>query len=282
MLMNFNTLSLAGPHPLERLPAWGWLALHAAALWPHGHWVATRLMDGSDEPLGLAALAVLALALLHLAPGMRPTPRAAWAVASAACTGLATLALFWLPPLLGALLAALSFGLAVAAWLPEGVPRLPLMGLALLAMPLVASLQFYAGYPLRVLTAEVSAWLLQAAGFAAERSGAAMTVAGRLVIVDAPCSGVQLAWLAYFCACTAALACRLGDGALLRRMPLVACAVLVGNVLRNSALVALQALDAPVGEALHEGLGLGVLLAVCAAVLAIVARRENGQARQAH
>ena len=31
--------------------------------------------------------------------------------------------------------------------------------LAVLALPLLSSLQFYAGYPLRVLTAELSQWL---------------------------------------------------------------------------------------------------------------------------
>ncbi len=83
-------------------------------------------------------------------------------------------------------------------------PRLPLAGLALLALPLLASLQFYAGYPLRVLTAELSAWAAAGRGLAAERSGAAMVVNGHLVIVDAPCSGVQMAWLAYFAACAVA------------------------------------------------------------------------------
>src|SRR5207249_6833695 len=33
----------------------GWLALQAAALWPHGLWIARRMLDGSDDPLGIAA-----------------------------------------------------------------------------------------------------------------------------------------------------------------------------------------------------------------------------------
>jgi len=59
-----------------------------------------------------------------------------------------------------------------------------------LALPLVSSLQFYAGYPLRLITAQASTWLLQAGGWTAARSGTAMLVDGRLVIVDAPCSGL--------------------------------------------------------------------------------------------
>jgi hypothetical protein len=56
---------------------------------------------------------------------------------------------------------------------------LPLAGLATLALPVVSSLQFYAGYPLRVVTAEASRWLLGAAGFDASREGSAMLVDGR-------------------------------------------------------------------------------------------------------
>src|SRR5439155_398904 len=109
----------------------------------------------------------------------------------------------WLA-LLVALLAALALATGLRAFMPAGRASLPLAGLAVLALPLVSSLQFYAGYPLRVLTAQLSTWGLQLAGVAAARSGSAMTVEGRLIVVDAPCSGVQMVWMAYFCACAVA------------------------------------------------------------------------------
>jgi len=65
-------------------------------------------------------------------------------------------------------------------------------------------IRFYAGYPLRVVTAQVSTWALQLGGMDAVRAGASMQVDGRLIMVDAPCSGVQMVWLAYFCACAVA------------------------------------------------------------------------------
>lgn len=271
-MSGMTTLSLVRPWGFERLPAWAWLALQALALWPHGRWAAARFADGSDDPLGLAALLVLLLAVLLLAPRQREAPRPPWLIASALLSAAATAALWSLPPLPAALLAALALGAALAAWLPAGTPRLPLAGLALLALPLLASLQFYAGYPLRLATAELSTWLLRAAGLAAERSGAAMTVGGQLVIVDAPCSGVQMAWLGYFCACCMALVVNLRDAALLRRLPLVAAIVFAGNVLRNSLLVALEARPQGLDERAHEAIGLAVLALVGAAVGAWVAR----------
>ncbi len=253
-----------------------WLAIHALALWPHGAWAARRVADGSDDPLGLAAIAVLLLWLWRTHESVRTTPRLAWLGAAAALTIAATAAVFAAPPLAAALLAALAISAHVFAWLPEHSPRTAMAGLTLLALPLIASLQFYAGYPLRVFTAQCSAWLLQAMGVAAERSGAAMTVNGQLVIVDAPCSGVQMAWLAYFAACSVALFTQRRDGAFLRRLPLVGLVVLAGNVLRNTTLVALEARPQGLAPWVHEAIGIVWLVVVVGLAVRLMAPRRSG------
>jgi exosortase/archaeosortase family protein len=275
-LVHVPALAVAGPGAARTrchrtgLPPLAWLGLQAAALWPHGRWAWQRLTDGSDDPLGLAALAVLALAVVRLADRLRPAPQPAWLAAYAGLAVAATAGLWGLPPLAGALLAALALAAGVAAWLPASIARAPLAGLAVLALPLVASLQFYAGYPLRVLTAQLSTWGLQLGGFEAQRSGATMTVNGQLVLVDAPCSGVQMVWMAYFCACAVAALGGARDGVFLRRLPLVGALVLAGNVLRNTVLVALESRPAGLDEAVHQGIGLAVLAMVCAAVVGVM------------
>jgi len=261
------------------ITAWGWIALHAAALWPHGLWAARRLADGSDDPLGVAALAALALWLVRAAPALRVQPHLGWLATAVALTAAATAALALAPPLPAAMLAALALAAHLCAWLPQGAARMPLAGLALLALPLVASLQFYVGYPLRVFTAEFSAWLLQAAGIAAERSGAAMTVRGQLVIVDAPCSGVQMAWLAYFTACTVAAFVNLRDGRFLRCLPIVGLLVLTGNVLRNSLLVALESRPQGLAAAWHEAIGIAVLVVVIGLTVRVMSPSQRPGAR---
>jgi exosortase/archaeosortase family protein len=260
--------------PTYLAPA-GWLALQAAALWPHGAWVAARVRDGSDEPLGLAALAVLLMLLALRAHTLRVAPHTGWLAAGVALTLAANAALLVAPPLACALLAALALAAALMAWLPSVAPRASLAGLVMLALPWIASLQYYGGYPLRVLTAQASAWLLQFAGIAAERSGAAMLVQGRLVIVDAPCSGVQMAWMAWFCACAVAAIVGLRDAAFLKRAAWVGLIVLAGNVLRNTVLVALEARPQGLASALHEGIGLVVLALVCAGVIGLMVKGER-------
>jgi exosortase/archaeosortase family protein len=46
--------------------------------------------------------------------------------------------------------------------------------------------------------------------------------------------------------------------------------VLAGNVLRNSVLVVLEAQQEHVLDAVHQGVGLAVLLMVCSAVMAVI------------
>lgn len=261
----------------EAVPPLAWLGLQTAALWPHWRWAAARVADGSDDPLGLAALATLAVVVFRLEPQLRASPKPAWLIAAIGSTVTATLASLSLPPLIGALLAALAMAAGLRSFMPSGHAVLPMAGLAVLALPVVSSLQFYAGYPLRVVTAQLSTWLLQLVGMAAERSGSSMTVQGRLIIVDAPCSGVQMVWMAYFCACAVAALSGLRDRQLLARLPWVGALVLLGNVLRNSVLVALEAQQEQVSEAVHQGVGLVMLVMVCAAVVAVVRGGRDGR-----
>ncbi len=250
---------------LDRQPPALWLALIAAALWPHGMWMARRMTDGSDDPLGALALAALALLLWVQRHALRPTPQPGWFAAALLGAMAATAAQGTLAPLAAALLGLLAFAAGALAFLPGSVARAPVLGLGALSLPLLASLQFYAGYPLRVLTAELSRWLLQSS-HTVQRSGAALQVDGQLILVDAACSGVQMVWLGYFSACAMALVAGRSDRAFLARLPLVGALVLGGNVLRNTVLVAAQAGGWPLPGWAHDGVGLVVLAAVCAAV----------------
>jgi exosortase/archaeosortase family protein len=256
-----------------RLHAPHWLALHALALWPHGVYLVQRALDGSDDPLGVIALVAVAALVVRQRQRLRLTPHLGWLTAALGFALLANGA-WWsgAPSLASALLAALSLAGALLAWWPREQGKAPLLGLVVLTLPWLATLQFYLGWPLRVLTAQLSTWILQGAGFMAERSGASMVVDGQLVIVDAPCSGVQMAWLAYFTACTCAAVTGLPDRAFVRRVPLVGAIVLAGNVVRNSVLVALESRAQPVPATWHEAIGLMALAAVCGAVWMLVQR----------
>jgi exosortase/archaeosortase family protein len=261
---------------VDTAPTGVWLALLGAALWPTAWWMGQRMVDGSDEPLGLLALAALGVLLWRCRGRLRAAPRLGWLALALAGALISTAALWHVPPLVSSLFGLLALGAGLVAFLPPAVATAPVLGLSLLSLPLLASLQFYAGYPLRVLTAEASRWLL-AAGFSVQRSGASLLVDGQLVIVDAPCSGVQMLWLGYFTACVVALHAGRRDASFLARLPAVSLLVLAGNVLRNTVLVAFEASGDHLAGWAHEAVGLAVLAAVCAAIARVMYGPHGGR-----
>jgi exosortase/archaeosortase family protein len=98
-----------------------------------------------------------------------------------------------------------------------------------------------------------------------------------LVIVDAPCSGVQMLWLGYFTACVVAVVAARTDRAFLTRLPAVSALVLAGNVLRNAVLVACEAAGRHLPGWAHDAVGLVVLAAVCTAIAWTVQRPEGAR-----
>ena len=250
---------------IDTAPEWRWLALLALALWPTWWWMGQRMVDGSDDPLGLLALAALAGLLWQHHQHLSATSHPGFQLAALAGAVLTTALHQQLPDLVVALVGLLSMAAGLVAFLPARVATAPVMGLSVLSLPLLASLQFYAGFPLRVVTAEASRWLLSIT-HSVERSGSSLVVDGQLIIVDAPCSGVQMAWLGYFMACVVALATHQSNTTFVLRLPVVGALVLLGNVLRNTVLVAAQASGTQLPGWGHDAVGLLVLAAVCGGI----------------
>ena len=152
--------SCAGASASTPRPAGSGSLLLVAALWPTWLWMGRRMLDRSDDPLGLLALAALGLLVARHRLRLRSSPRLGWFALALAGAVAATAAQGLLPALVVSLLALLALAAGLAAFLPAGVASAPVVGLSVLALPLLASLQFYAGFPLRVVTAEASRWLL--------------------------------------------------------------------------------------------------------------------------
>ena len=260
--------------PSFQMSVWWWLAAQVFSLWPTWVWMSRRMFDGSDDPLGILAIAALAFTVWQIRHRLIQTPRLSWLFAGLAATLAATASVGTLPALLTGVISMLAIAATLLAFLPDDVARLPVIGLAILALPLLSSLQFYAGYPLRVITAEISLWLLTLF-YEVQREGSTLLVNGRLIMVDAPCSGVQMAWLGYFTACVTALWWHLSNRQFLLRLPLVGILVLSGNILRNSVLVALQASHHHVADWLHQGIGLLALGLVCLGIGLLIGYRTT-------
>lgn len=244
------------------------LALQAASLWHVWAWWLDRLGDGSDGAWGLVAVAAAAWLLRGCRPrGVQPEALLLPALLMLAVAILAPVA----PRLVVATLGAAALAASVGAVF-LGRPLVPwLLGALVLALPWIATLQFYLGYPMRVASGEIAATLLRLGGLPAERVGTGLEWAGRTVFVDAPCSGVKMLWAGMLLAFLLAAVHRLDLRRTVALLAATALGLVLLNGLRAAALFYPEAgiLDLPPGA--HTGTGL-VLFAVGAAAAAALAR----------
>lgn len=277
-------------------------ALVFASLWPVWVWHFQRLTDNSDEPLGIVALiTALALAIARrdeadgqpegVPGGMAADVRdrepgcAASIVLCALAMAIYGSIYSRAPHLLLAVLAVFAVGFALNVAV---APRKLSAGywlLLFLSLPLVATLNFYIGYPLRLLVSAIAAPLIAITGFDAVAHGTALQWHSQLIEIDAPCSGIKMLWLALYLSATMACVLQMNlSRAALLSVGAIGSAIL-GNVLRVTSLFYVEAgiikLNASAHEFVHQGTGVAAFAILAAGIvyLALTSPRTLRAAR---
>lgn len=215
------------------------LGLQLIAFWEVWRWYVWRAAYSWDQPWGLLAFVA---ALVFLVISKKPLPREERSLVLPAVLILAYFATYSaFPPLARAIIAFTAVALTASS-LRFGKSFHPgLFGLFYLSLPALPTLQFFGGYPLRVVVAELTAPILRLGGFAVVPEGTCLNWAGKLIWIDAPCSGIKMLWVGLFL--TFVLLC-------LYELPVIRSALLVlfafvviigANVFRAVALFYLEA-----------------------------------------
>lgn len=206
------------------------ILLQLVALAPVTVWFVKRLDDGSDEPLGLLTL-LFALGLAWRDRRMWVSGHTA-RIVGALLLLVSVIGIHGLPPLLRAGIAISG----IAIW--HGLHRSGgLMGLLALSLPVAASMQFFLGFPLRVLAAEGAVRLLELGSIVVFRSGTQIELSGHVVGVDPACGGVRMLWHALAAAMALAAFHRLTWRASIIGGLLAVFLVIPANILRATLLV---------------------------------------------
>ncbi|MCE5230809.1 exosortase/archaeosortase family protein [bacterium] len=261
---------------MRRLNPGIWLvAAQAIAFWPAWRGYGLRAIDRSGEPW--AILALMTFAAYLAAKRRAPVSPAANALVLPAI--VLVIQIFAVPNraslMFQMLLAMLSFGLVVqGCWFGRRM-HAGAWGLAALALPILPALDFYLGYPLRIVTGYISEMLLRMSGFMVTLDGTALAWNGRLIAVDAPCSGLRMMWAGFYLALT--LACFTEQP--LRRsammMAATLAAVIAGNALRASALFFSEAGLVKLPPWGHEAIGIVIFGGMAAAGVWLVLRKRR-------
>jgi exosortase/archaeosortase family protein len=244
------------------------------AFWPVWRWYVARVTDASDAPLGLVALGT---ALLFLLTHGKPKPLTWRPLLLSSVLVLAYVLTWpWCPALLRAALALMAIGCTLSSFCLGRALHPGMLGLFLLSLPLMASLQFYIGYPARLATAHVAAHLLQLTGVHVVAQGPALAWLGEVIAVDAPCAGMRMLWTGLYWHCTLACFLSLPPWATWLTYGVSVGVIFLGNVLRASLLFYGEAGLVTWSTSMHAGVGLAVFASVAVAIFlltAVVKRR---------
>jgi exosortase len=226
------------------------------AFWPVWQWYIERYLDKSDEPLGLlAVITFVVIALVRSRSSSQPIQfkKSLWLLS---CALLVTYVIswWWAPKAVHAVFALTLVGLSFASLYSMGFADWCLLYLTL---PVVATVNFVFGYPMRIAVAYLSSLLLHCTGISAVVQGTTLIWNSRYVEVDPPCSGIKMLWFSLYLAVTISswLKFKWSQTALL-----VSCSVvlaIVGNALRVTLLFFLENELLPItGPWAHQAIGI--------------------------
>ena len=244
------------------------LGLQLLAFWEVWHWYVTRAVYSWDEPWGVLAFVA---AILFLIASRQPLPqneRSLWLPAVLILVYAATYSV--LPPLPRAMIAFTAVAVTVSLLRFGKAFHAGLFGLFYLSLPTILTLQFYGGYPLRIVVAELTAPILRMGGFAVVAEGTCLNWAGHLIWIDAPCSGIKMLWVGLFFTFVVLCLYELPVYKTLLLMPLVGIVIMVANVFRAVALFYIEAgvLDFPAWS--HEYAGVVAFVLEAAGIVSAV------------
>ena len=172
------------------------LIFQLLAYWQVWIWYFQRLSTSSEEIYGL--LAILAIGLFCIKSENTTVKPTFSMVLSAIFVFVYLITYPFFPPLLRAVIAVSGLTATLSIWRFGTIFHLGIWSLFLLSLPIIASLQFYLGYPLRVVVGEATAFLLTINGLEVWRDGVSLNFGDKIIWIDAPCSGVKMLWAGFF------------------------------------------------------------------------------------
>lgn len=246
--------------------------LQIVAFWSVWRWYFLRLSTSNDEFYGI--LALIAIAVLSLKFRSKDSAISNFELIIPSIV-IYTISFPFLPPLLRAVIAVTSLTFTISGWQFGKKFHFGVWSLFLLSLPIVASMQFYLGFPLRVVVGEATAFLLKLNGLVVFREGVCLHFGEQLIWIDAPCSGVKMLWAGFF---LTGLLITIYKFRLIKSLSAFVLAfgiILLGNIFRATGLFYLEAGIIKLPSFAHEAIGVSAFILTCAGIVFAVLKLKN-------
>ncbi len=255
------------------------ILLQLIAFWSVGRWYFLRLSTSSDETWGI--LALIAIFLLSF------KNRAENSNVSNVYLIVTSIVIYaisfpFLPPLLRAVIAVTSLTFAISGWFFGKRFHFGIWSLFLLCLPSIASMQFYLGFPLRVLVGEATAFLLKLNGLVVFREGVSLHFGEQLIWIDAPCSGVKMLWTGFFLASLLVTIYGFNFKKAVFAFVSAFAIIILGNTFRATGLFYLEAGIVKMPEIAHEAIGVSAFVLTCVGIVAAIRTRSDSDLTDLH
>jgi exosortase/archaeosortase family protein len=218
-------------------------------------WFVQRTFDHSDEPWGLLSLATVVFLLVlgskfnlvrdtnMLSPPVTSFIKNLGNFAGLSCLLIHLFCGSRAPFMVHAVLMILTIWFLVISKLTTP-SKAGMLGLLLLILPIMPSVDFYAGYPVRFAVAAGTRLLLNCLGLPVRQDGTILAINQRLFAIDVPCSGIHMLWAEVYAIMLLAYL----FGLKLKQtimLTIAGCALIsIGNVFRASTLIVFDLLSA--------------------------------------
>ncbi|NLW46235.1 MAG: exosortase/archaeosortase family protein [Firmicutes bacterium] len=231
------------------------LLMELICFWPVWRWYYFRVINSPDELTGLLSI-VTALFFIWLKRNKASTYPKSHLYLTIALNFTYALTYSFSPPLIRGIIAFSAIAVTLADFFLKGNFKSSIWGLFVLGLPLIPTLQFYLGFPLRWLTAFIAVPLINLSGFSISQSGACLNWSGKIVAIDAPCSGVKMLWAGLYLLLTLTTIHDFKFTKTVIALFLTTIIIILGNILRSITLFYLEAGIVPAPGWLHQVIGL--------------------------
>lgn len=242
------------------------------AFWSVGRWYFLRLSASGDESWGILALA--AICFLSFGGQTKNAQIVNFNLIIASIIIFA-FSFPFLPPLLRAVIAITSLTLTISDWRFGRKFHFGIWSLFLLSLPIVASMQFYLGFPMRIIIGEATAFLLKLNGLVVFRDGVCLHFGEKLIWIDAPCSGVKMLWAGFFLTSLLITIYQFNFRKSVLAFFSALGIILLGNIFRATGLFYLEAELIKMPNFAHQAIGVSAFILTCIGIVLTILKIRN-------